>query len=306
MTVRSSNGTPVKERLVTLGPNRLFGIATTGEGDPKGPTVLFLNSGSDPHTGPNRMWVELGRSWASLGFPCIRFDLSGLGDSPVRTGQIPYVVRAPEAFDDMVDVVGAVVDRPPDSGVVPVVFAGLCSGAYQALESAIDLHPLSVLSVNPLLRFQPSETGPLDPRRKLCKPAGSLRTAYRTLPSWKILRLARKAYVAVARLRPGQRSALSWLSETSARGTDILCICGELEAAAFFESEPPRDDHRLTQERLQIDLIEGLDHGLMLEDHRAAVVDRLTQHMATFRVGEDHPQEPTSPPGPLPPARLHT
>jgi pimeloyl-ACP methyl ester carboxylesterase len=233
------------------------------------------------------MWVELSRAWAALGFPCYRFDLSGLGDSPMRAGQVQNLVRAPEAFDDMVDVVHDVIDTPAggpaDGAVVPVVLAGLCAGAYQALESAIDLHPVSVLSINPLLRFQPPElkSGPLDPRRKLCKPVGNLRTAYRSLPSWKVLRVARNAYLALTRLRSRQRSPLDWLEDTAAQGTDVLCVCGEVEAAAFFEGAPA-ERTTLDDEHCRIQVIEGLDHGLMLAHHRAEISDLLTRHLTSL------------------------
>jgi alpha-beta hydrolase superfamily lysophospholipase len=306
----SADGTPVTEHIVALGPHKLFGILTTGKGRPTGPVVLFLNSGRDPHTGPNRMWVELSRAWAALGFPCYRFDLSGLGDSPMRAGQVQNLVRAPEAFDDMVDVVHDVIDAPaggpPDGAVVPVVLAGLCAGAYQALESAIDLHPVSVLSINPLLRFQPPElkSGPLDPRRKLCKPVGNLRTAYRSLPSWKVLRVARNAYLALTRLRSRQRSPLDWLEDTAAQGTDVLCVCGEVEAAAFFEGAPA-ERTTLDDEHCRIQVIEGLDHGLMLARHRAEISDLLTRHLTSLGLegaghggasaaGEQAPLQPTS------------
>jgi alpha-beta hydrolase superfamily lysophospholipase len=310
ISARNCEGISVTERIVALGPHKLFGIATTGEGEPTGPSILFLNSGRDPHTGPNRMWVELSRTWAALGLPCYRFDLSGLGDSPVRAGQERNLVRAPEAFDDMVDIVHDIDHARaarPARAVAPVVLVGLCAGAYQALESAIDLHPLSVLSVNPLLRFRPPEikSGPLDPRRKLAKPVGDLRGVYRSLPSWKILRLARNAYLAVGRLRSRQRSPLDWLEETAAQGTDILCVCGEVEAVAFFEGAPAGRT-TLDQDHCRIQVIEGLDHGLMLARHRAEVSDLLTRHLrllfldgagrpaASPAAGEQAPLQPTS------------
>ena len=172
-----------------------------------------------------------------------------------------------------------------DGTVVPVVLVGLCAGAYQALESAIDLHPVSVLSINPLLRFQPPElkSGPLDPRRKLCKPVGNLRTAYRSLPSWKVLRLGRNAYLALTRLRSGQRSPLDWLEDTAGRGTDILCVCGEVEAAAFFEGAPAART-TLDEDHCRIRVIDGLDHGLMLARHRLEVSELLTRHLTSLRL----------------------
>ncbi len=289
ISVRNGDGTAVHERIVALGPHRLFGIAATGTSGPTGPSILFLNSGRDPHTGPNRMWVELSRAWAALGFPCYRFDLSGLGDSPERAGQERNVVRAPEAFEDMIDVVVDVTGPPSDATVTPVapvVLIGLCAGAYQALESAIDLHPASVLALNPLLRFRPPElkSGPLDPRRKLAKPlVANLRTAYHRLPSWKVVHRARDAYLAIARFRSRQRSPLDWLEETAAHGTDILCVCGEEEAAVFFEGAPANRT-TLAEDHCRIEVIEGLDHGLMLAKHRTEVADRFTVHLTNLRL----------------------
>ncbi len=258
--------------------------------------MLFLNSGRDPHTGPNRMWVDLSRAWAALGFPCYRFDLSGLGDSPVRPGRsrtsCAHPRRSTTWSTSWHDVIDAPAGGPADGAVVPVVLAGLCAGAYQALESAIDLHPVSVLSINPLLRFQPPElkSGPLDPRRKLCKPVGNLRTAYRSLPSWKVLRVGRNAYLALIRLRSRQRSPLDWLEDTAAQGTDILCVCGEVEAAAFFEGAPA-DRTTLDEDHCRIQVIEGLDHGLMLAHHRADISDLLTRHLTSLGLeGAGHPR----------------
>ena len=289
MTVRSSDGSLVTERLVAIGPHSMFGVATSGPDEATGPTVFFLNSGRDPHTGPNRMWVELSRDWAARGFPTVRFDMTGLGDSPVRPGQPSNVVRAPEAFDDVVDALDdAMVPLPSgpasQAALIPAVLVGLCAGAYQALESAIDLHPVSVLSINPLLRFTPPEisSGPLDPRRRFAKPVGgNLRSAYRALPSWKVLKLVRRAYLALARIRSRQRSPLDWMEETAAKGTDILCICGEEEAAPFFEGAQAGRT-TLDEPHCKIELIEDLDHGLMLAQHRSDITTRLGAHIASF------------------------
>jgi len=279
MTLRTDAGGSVTERLVHLGPHRLFGIETSGPAMPKGPPVLFLNSGRDPHTGPNRLWVELARKWALLGIRSIRFDLSGLGDSPVRPGQSGDVVRAPEAFDDVVDVMRDVVGAQHRDGESPIVLAGLCSGAYQALESAIDVRPRAVLAINPILRFEPPEirTG-IDPRRRFCRPAGALRRTYRSLPKWKAVQAARRGYVFVTRLRSRRKSAIYWLNEVSDHGTDVLCICGEGEAASFFEDTSARKQAESDRSAL-IDVIDGLDHGLIEARHRSTVVQRMTEQV---------------------------
>jgi len=78
---------------------RLFGILTEPEGAPLGPTVLLLNAGLIHHIGPARLWVSLARRFAAAGMRCLRFDLSGLGDSPVRPGSPPRRLPARAAED---------------------------------------------------------------------------------------------------------------------------------------------------------------------------------------------------------------
>src|SRR5205085_10315692 len=78
---------PMGERFVRLGPVGLFGVVTEVDPDPDKPVVVLLNNSIDHHVGPNRMWVDLARRIALLGFPVARGDISGIGDSPTRPGQ---------------------------------------------------------------------------------------------------------------------------------------------------------------------------------------------------------------------------
>ena len=50
------------------------------------PTVVLLNAGIVHRVGPNRMHVLLARALAAAGIPSLRFDMSGIGDSPEPTG----------------------------------------------------------------------------------------------------------------------------------------------------------------------------------------------------------------------------
>ena len=295
MVLTNGAGVTVTERVVELGPVKLFGIEATSAATGGRPVVLFLNSGNDPHVGPNRMWVDFSRAWAGLGFRCIRFDLSGLGDSPVRTGQPENVPRASEAFDDVADVVGNVVG-PAD--VPPVVLVGLCSGAYQALESASHIHPQAVVAINPVLRFEAPETktGSTDPRRRLYQPAGNLTQAYRALPSWKVLRLARRGYLFASRHLSRGPTSTDVLKEMAHHGTNVICVCGEEEADSFFSGGRPEGERIVVDEHAAIDVIDGLDHALIPEWHRRRVMELVTGYVleqklddaaATVGAGDD-------------------
>jgi alpha-beta hydrolase superfamily lysophospholipase len=302
-TFTNQAGVTVSERFVQLGPHNLFGISTEPTTNAAGPLVLFLNSGIDPHVGPNRMWVELTREWAGLGLRCIRFDLSGIGDSPVRDDQAPFVVRLPEAFNDVAEVVDALQESttaPP----APVVLVGLCSGAYQALESGLELRPRAVIAINPILRFEAPETktGKLDARRRFCRPSGNLRSAYRALPSWWVVRWARRCYLAVARLRTkDQQSATHWMRRMSEQGTDVFCVCGDEEAEAFFQGAMPQSPRIELAKQARIEVISGLDHALIPAGQRASVARLVTEHLHALGIvagsvaGGDRGSDPQSP-----------
>lgn len=285
-------GRSVVERAVRLGALGLFGIETVpADGERRGPTVLLLTSGNDWHAGPNRLWVALGRRWAEEGIRSIRFDASGIGDSPVRPGQAEQVVRAPEAFDDV--AMAAAAAEPDDPG--NVVLLGLCSGGYQALESALRLGPRAALSVNPVLRFVPPEAarGAVDPRRRIHLSVGTFGRAVRRGGPAPLRRLLRAAGWRVANRFRGRRGPAAWLGALVADGVDVLCICGEDEGRQLLEGRRRSIDRLAASGRLRIDVVPGLDHALMPFEQRQAVAEALTGYVlaATGRLS------PTSPTG---------
>ena len=152
----------VRERPFIFGEAALFGIVTESRTPTASrPAVVLIDEGNTPHTGQSRMWVELARRWGADGLTVLRWDNSGNGDSGTWPGQRPHLVRAPEVFDDVRDAARAAAPEDPSN----VIFVGLCSGAYQALEAALDLRPRGVCLINPAMSFTPAED-PVDPRRR--------------------------------------------------------------------------------------------------------------------------------------------
>jgi alpha-beta hydrolase superfamily lysophospholipase len=283
----TDTGGAVTERPVFLGPLGLFGLVTEPAGRPVGPTVVFLSVAKEHHVGPNRLWVDLARRLARGGRRSVRVDLSGLGDSPVRAGQPEFVSRTPMAFDDVVDVARAVSPDDPAN----IVLVGLCSAAYQALESALELRPRCVVAINPILSFEPPEVlagAPLDPRRRIAMPRGALLQALdhhgplsplnRRFPS-----LAWRLRILVA---PGRRSGL-WLKELTASGVDLLLVCGEHEAVPILRGASAQTLEALAGTGcFRFELVAGLDHGLLRSDHRDRVSEMLVTHVLE-RFGHD-------------------
>jgi dienelactone hydrolase len=110
------------------GARRLFGILTTTQpsGGPSGlPAIIMLNAGSVHRMGPHRLYVALARRWAALGFPVLRIDLSGIGDSPAAE-QCPENLTYPR--DSLGDVEAAMAFLTETTGTDRFVLTGLCSG----------------------------------------------------------------------------------------------------------------------------------------------------------------------------------
>jgi hypothetical protein len=80
----------VKETVLSFGERgQLAGVLCEPEPQalkPGAPPVLFWNVGIQHHVGPYRIWVDLARQLASLGFRSFRFDLGNMGDSELSRG----------------------------------------------------------------------------------------------------------------------------------------------------------------------------------------------------------------------------
>lgn len=123
----------MKESAVFFGATRsLSGILTEPAVDHAGrPAVLLLNAGLLHRVGPNRIYVTLARRLAAAGFPVLRFDFSGLGESESRRDELTIeqssLAEGREAMDFL--VASGVADR-----FVPM---GLCAGAENAQRIAV-------------------------------------------------------------------------------------------------------------------------------------------------------------------------
>ena len=122
----------MREHAVVFGnESPLVGIVTEPDSGVSGaPVCLFLNAGLGHRVGPNRLYVSLARRLAKLGLTSVRFDFSGIGDSPpspsLDDSEERGVNETTQAMDFLVESLGP-------STFVPV---GLCSGANIAFALA--------------------------------------------------------------------------------------------------------------------------------------------------------------------------
>jgi len=161
LALRPTASFSVDGRVIEEAPIRvdgaLFGVISA----PAAPArrgVLLLNAGAVARIGPNRLYVALARRLAARGERVLRLDLSGIGDSGTRTGNVENTVYSAHAIDD----IGVAVDWLRRNGVESVVAVGLCSGAYHALQAALAGQPIErVVAINPLtFHYEPGM--PLD------------------------------------------------------------------------------------------------------------------------------------------------
>ncbi len=118
----------LKEQALLLGPRKaLVGVLTPpAKGvPPRKVTIVILNSGIIHRVGAHRLHVELARELAHAGFRVLRFDLSGIGDSPTRPSGSSLLEGV------MADIREVIDDVVGDQGEVALF--GLCSGAAHAL-----------------------------------------------------------------------------------------------------------------------------------------------------------------------------
>lgn len=146
------DGAPIHEQMCRVGADGLVGVLTTTDPARRETVVVLVNSGSDPHTGPGRAWVELGRELAQRGYAALRVDLRGWGESPDG----PTVPGRPYDAHGVGDVEGLVEALRAD-GWQRVVLAGLCAGAWVALDVARRTPLDGVIALNPQLYWQPGD-----------------------------------------------------------------------------------------------------------------------------------------------------
>jgi exosortase A-associated hydrolase 1 len=125
----------------------LFGVLSAPEAAASDMGVVVVVGGPQYRVGSHRQFVLLARALAARGFPCLRFDVRGMGDS---TG----AKRSFEALDeDVRAAVDALIAHCPN--VRRVVLWGLCDGASAALMYAPrDPRVMGLVIVNPWVRSE--------------------------------------------------------------------------------------------------------------------------------------------------------
>lgn len=252
----------VREKAMRLGSLGLFTVVTEAIGRRPEATVVFLNAGVIPHTGPSRLWVTLARQLASRGLRTVRLDLSGLGESPARPGQVRHLAHPLEAMDD-IGLALESLDLDPEE----VIMAGLCSGAYHAIEAGLRLPVRGVCAINPILSFDPPEVkagSRLDGQRQAVVPFNELIKRLRRRPGlaeWGEHRAPSALWWLLDKTGFQAHPAHS-LEELAHRGVPAALLCGEVEARPFLHRARWSFDALIRSGAISFDLLSDSDHNL--------------------------------------------
>jgi pimeloyl-ACP methyl ester carboxylesterase len=280
---RSDTALDVQERCVEIGTNRLFGVIAEPVGEVRGPLVVFMNVSNEDHTGPSRMWVDLSRRWAALGLRCVRFDLSGLGDSPLVWSRNIELAYEGQWLEDIVSVAPTLIPESSSNAV----YVGMCSGAFYSVEAALTLGARGVCAINP--------PGGIDYLRQVSRLRASHLRVVSSLGdrlNWAVLHLSIVVALTwqVSQSILPRRFVVDRLAEVVDSGIDLRVLAsghelrrhGRLAWLRFFLHK------RLTAPtNYAVDVVPDLDHSLFSLKGRVEVVARLDRQLLEY-LSSDH------------------
>ncbi|MEL6104642.1 MAG: alpha/beta fold hydrolase [Planctomycetota bacterium] len=268
----------MKEQVFRFGAGeKLLGVLSRpNEADKELPIAVILNAGIVHRVGPFRLHVDIARVLANRGFASLRMDLSGLGDSAVRTD-------VPEGTDRaQLDVRDAMDALEVETGVDRFVPIGLCSGAYNAHQIAVsDARVVGGVFLDGIVYETEGHR-----RRKLQRRLGYrfLRNAVKKRMASDILPVEESGGIDAAEFftndKPAEEVARE-IETMTARKKQLLFIYTEgyreISSAdqfrEMFALEPDGD-------RLQVDYYPNFEHTFRLTPNRGAIVDRVSQWFA--------------------------
>lgn len=211
------------EHAVTLGAH-LVGVLTDAEVEhnARRPAIVFLNAGMLHRVGPNRLHVRMARELARCGFASLRFDCSGIGDSPPRTDGLPRPAAVLGDVRDALDFVGA------ERGASSFILVGLCSGADLAFRAALaDKRIVGAVLIDGL-PYRTARSRMHYYASRLLRRGGWRRLFASDGPVWRLLRRSqrppRRPSALLRRDVPTKDEAESSLRELTQRGVRFLLI----------------------------------------------------------------------------------
>lgn len=181
------------------------------------PSVTLLNAGVIHRVGPHRLHVRLARALAAAGFPALRLDLSGIGDSRPLAEGLTFRESA------VADIRTALDWQAARLGDAPAILFGICSGADNALAAALqDTRVAGIVLVDP--HAYATRRARLRQLRRMGPRALLRRVGARLLPRASRAHAGDGAPGGSARQPPPREDMRGQLQALVARGVRILSI----------------------------------------------------------------------------------
>ncbi|MGZ8271534.1 MAG: hypothetical protein ACXW1T_09965, partial [Methylophilus sp.] len=148
----------IEEEFVSIGSNKLFGIIGQPSSNPSlDKIVIFLNSGTEHHLGPGRVWVEYSRSLNIAGFSTMRADFNGIGESRIRGDDRRMQPYDESQNQDILDYIAFCQKR----GYQKIALVGLCASSWIALFFAETTKIDGIIAINPQIYYKRGEPMPV-------------------------------------------------------------------------------------------------------------------------------------------------
>jgi alpha-beta hydrolase superfamily lysophospholipase len=299
------------EQAVVFGSSAaLVGVVTEAEGAPAaGPptAVVLINAGVVHHVGPHRLYVELARRLARMGFVVLRFDHSGIGDSGVREDHLPFDQTSVSEVQDAMEWLSR------ERGSERFVLLGLCSGTLTAFRTANKDRRVAGLALLTALLEDPSTVSEAAIQQAVDQKIARSYTTQKAFDtrSWKKLVTGQANYRRIVRVlvkdlrsRLQRRKAVP--STHSEVVSHLLALLERGVPVVFIFAEPTTvlEYFRMTiapylstlRERGALDLhvLERSDHTFSGIRHRAELVDVVADWLRTSSRGRHGTAEASS------------
>lgn len=283
----------MKVRAVNLGrEKRLVAVVHEPAIAARGarPAVIIFNSGFDHRVGTSRIWFRLAHRLCAGGRLVVRFDHTGVGDSPSRRASSnrleTYVSEAREVMDD--------VER--EYGVSRFILVGHCSGGVTAFKTARgDERVAGAVSINghgldasadwrSYVRTRRSwryywRTALRDPVR--------WRNALRGRIDFRQLASVASRFVSQQVFTPGEVSTVNRrlrgeLSEVAGRGACLLFVFTDSDDGEEYFDVLVSDELRqlLASGRIRVETLSDCDHDVTLRAMQSELFDRVDSWLA--------------------------
>jgi pimeloyl-ACP methyl ester carboxylesterase len=237
------------------------------------PTVVFLNAGLLHRIGPNRLYVRMAREMAGHGFSSLRFDLSGIGDSPSRKDGLPLKMAALRDVHDAFDFLSQ--KRAPCS----FILIGLCSGADLAFRAALaDTRVVGAILIDGL-PYRTLRSYLYDQMSRVWRVI--TRGAWRKFFPWLFKRLVGTPTLLREREIPSRSEAESGLRNLASRGVNLLIIYtqgrGYNYSRQFVELFPS-----VPTDAVQVNYLKGAEHTFELLANQDRLIRTVNDWAARF------------------------